>query len=201
MRKSPPALDDWNPLSFNAVQDVFTGAPFRWWVCGGVALELHVGRSWRSHDDLDIGILRAEADQVYSWLGDWDLWLAAHGKLRPWQGEPPQEKSGENNVWARDSPSSSWRFDVTLGSGDHGEWVSRRDETIRRGWPTTVLWTADALPYLAPEVQLLFKSKNPRPKDDVDAMQVIPMLDTQQHRFLTDHLDSDHSWRHLLIPG
>lgn len=195
MTRSPRPVDEWSPLTLHAVEGVFADAPFRWWVGGGVALELHVERSWRSQDDLDIGVLRAEANKVYSWLADWDLWVAARGELRPWQGEPLEMHKSENNVWAREGSGSSWRFDLTISSGDDTGWVYRRDQKIRRSWATTVLWTPQGLPYLAPEVQLLFKSKNPRPKDDLDAQQVIPLLNSHQRRFLADHLDDDHRWR------
>ena len=34
---------------------LFAEAPFRWWISGGHALELHIGESWRSREDLDGG--------------------------------------------------------------------------------------------------------------------------------------------------
>lgn len=147
MTTSPPALDDWSPLTVDAVQEAFANAPFRWWVCGGVR------RSWRSHDDLDIGILRTEADQVPLLAGRLGpSGPPAQGKVSPWQGERLKVERGET-MSGRDGSSSSWRFDLTVGSGDHTEWVYRRDEKMRRGWDATILWTADALPYLAPKVQ------------------------------------------------
>lgn len=196
MTQRPPPLDDWDPLTLKAVEEVFTDAPFRWWVSGGVALELHVGRSWRSQEDLDIGVVRTEADDVYSWLANWDLWVAAGGELRPWRGEPLELDRGENNVWARENSESSWRFDLTISSGNDTEWVYRRDQKIRRSWDRAVLWTPDGLPYLAPELQLLFKSRNSLPKDDLDARQVIPLLDAGQRTFLADHIGAGHPWRH-----
>ena len=193
-QRSPPPLDDWNLLTLDAVEEVFTDAPFRWWVSGGLALELHVGRSWRSHEDLDIGVLGTEADKVYSWLANWDLWVAAGGTLRPWRGEALEPRQGENNVWASHYSSSSWRFDLAVSDGNDTEWVYRRDRKVRREWDAAVLRTGDGVPYLAPEIQLLFKSRKPRPKDDTDARQVIPMLDPSQRTFLLDQLDDGHQW-------
>ena len=31
-------------------------APVRWWVCGGLALQLHTGRVWRMPADIDIAV-------------------------------------------------------------------------------------------------------------------------------------------------
>lgn len=198
LSREPPPLESWDPLPLGEAADLFADAPFRWWICGGYALDLHAGTSWRPHADLDVGILRAEADKAYTWLSEWDLWMAARGTLRPWSGEPLADDRHENNVWARRASSSPWRFDLTVGSGNDTEWIYRRDRTIRRAWDATVLWTTDGMPYLAPDVQLLFKSKSSRPKDNLDARQVIRLLDDDQRAFLGDHIDSGHVWRHLL---
>jgi hypothetical protein len=56
--------------------------------------------------------------------------------------------------------TGSWCLDVTLAEGDSEAWVYRRDPRIRVPWPQAVLSTADGVPYLAPELQLLFKSKD-----------------------------------------
>ena len=57
--------------------------------------------------------------------------------------------------------------------------------------------TSEGVPYLAPELQLLFKSKVPRPKDDIDAAEVIPALDVTQRTFLARRLEPDHPWQQL----
>lgn len=199
MSDAQPSLDNWEPLSLERAVAVFTGASFRWWICGGVALELYAEDTWRPHDDLDVGILRTEADSVYIWLTPaWDLWVAARGRLTPWHGEALDRGKDENNVWARESPDAPWRFDLTVGSGNGIEWIYRRDESIRQPWDLAVQRTIDDIPYLTPEIQLLFKSKNPRPQDDLDAERVIPLLDIRQKGFLENGLGKGHPWHALL---
>lgn len=101
MSDQQPSLDTWEPLFLKEAVTVFASAPFRWWICGGVALELYAEDTWRPHDDLDVGILRTEADSVYTWLSPaWDLWVAARGRLTPWHGEALDPGRHENNVWA-----------------------------------------------------------------------------------------------------
>ena len=60
---SAHSLGRWQPLSVTATIDTYRGAPFRWWLSGGHAFELHLGRSWRHHDDTD-----AEAE-MFALLG------------------------------------------------------------------------------------------------------------------------------------
>lgn len=188
----------WVPLSVDEVVDVLAGAPFRWWVAGGRALELHLGRSWRPHDDLDIGIVGADAPALFQHLTGWAPSIAAGGRLSPWTGRPLVEADDENNLWWRRVPDGPWVLDVLVGRGDHADWIHRRDPTIRVPWADAVLRSVGGVPYLAPELQLLFKAKDPRPKDDLDAEAVLPHLDPSKQGWLADRLPADHPWRPLL---
>ncbi len=48
--------------------------------------------------------------------------------------------------------------------------------------------TDDGIPYLAPEIQLLYKAKQPRPKDEADLARTLPYLDPESHQWLTQAL-------------
>jgi lincosamide nucleotidyltransferase A/C/D/E len=61
-----------------------------------------------------------------------------------------------------------------------------------------VLHSPDGVPYLAPALQLLFKSKDVRPKDQLDAEEVIPVLDPGALALLDVRLPGDHEWRTLV---
>jgi hypothetical protein len=191
----------WTPLRVDEAVQLFAGAPFRWWVTGGHALELHLGRSWREHGDFDVGICRRDAEQVHRWLSDWDVVVAAEGRLTPWRGQPLSRVRNHNNLWCRPSEDANWRLDIAVGSGTDHRWVYRRDESFSRPWEQTILQTTDDVPYLAPELQLLFKSKGLRDKDHSDARQVIPDLDETRRRHLTTLLPPTHPWQHLLTGG
>jgi hypothetical protein len=162
-----------------------------------VALELFTGCSWRRHDDIDIGICRIDAPAVYSWLTDLDPYVAAGGRLRRWEGEPLLAGRMENNIWVRRPAAGPFLFDIAVGDGDDSGWVYRRDARIRRPWTQTLLKTLCDVPYLAPELQLLFKSKGRRPKDDRDAEMVIPLMSNDRQTWLREWLPPDHSWRGL----
>lgn len=64
-----------------------------------------------------------------------------------------------------------------------------------------MLTAEDGMPYLAPDVQLLFKSKTIRPKDQVDAAHVIPRLEPERRLWLANHLPSEHEWQTIIAKG
>jgi hypothetical protein len=175
---------------------VFAGAPFRWWFAGGHALEVHLGARWRDHEDIDVGICRADTPGVFTWLDGWDLAVASKGALTDWAGE--RLGDGQNNIWCHRSGAAAWQLDISVGAGDDSSWRYRRDVSISRPWGSAVLRTTGGVPYLAPELQLLFKSKDPRPKDDEDAAFVIPRLDGARQQALRTLLPARHRWQRLL---
>jgi hypothetical protein len=71
---------------------------------------------------------------------------------------------------------------------DGDDWVFRRDARIRRARVDMVLMTSDGIPCLCPEIQLLYKSKSPRPKDDDDFRVVWPLLDERARAWLDSAL-------------
>jgi hypothetical protein len=191
-----PNLGPWEPLAVDAVQQLFASCGVRWWVSGGRALELHVGRSWRDHEDTDVGMLRNDVSALPDVLVGWEIWVAAGGRLRPWYQEALAKE--ENNLWCRPQPEQPWALDLSINEGDTDGWVFRRDPGLRVPWLRAVLCTHGGLPYLAPEIQLLFKSREPRDKDDDDARQVIPVLDPARRQWLARRLDPEHAWQPML---
>lgn len=180
------------------VIQLFGNWPGRWWITGGVALELHLGRSWRAHDDSDVSILRTEAASLPVVLPGWDISVAAAGVLTSWEGAELSARANQNNMWCRKAPDEPWCLDVTLSDGDEASWIYRRDTTLRVPWNEAVIRTDGGVPYLHPVLQLLFKSKNHRGKDDRDASEVIPSLSEGQRHRLGQLLPADHSWQRLL---
>jgi len=167
-------------------------------VTGGRALELHLGRSWRGHDDTDLSFCRTQAAEVRKLLASWDIQVAAAGELTPWDGSTLSADTHQNNLWCRRQPGEPWCLDLTVSDGDDADWSFRRDPTLRVPWAVAVLKTRDGVPYLSPELQLLFKARDPRPKDHEDAAEVIPVLDLDQATLLRRRLPADHPW--LALP-
>lgn len=192
-------LGKWEPLDIVETTTIFAEASFRWWVSGGRALELHLGRTWRDQEDSDVGVLRQDVALLSAVLVGWDIHAAA-GRLEPWRGQELRADRHENNLWCRRHPAGAWSLDIVINEGDADEWVYRRDPQLRLAWREAVLATPGGVPYLAPELQLLFKSSDVRTKDDIDAREVIPELSTERRQRLSRLLPPHHRWQPLLRP-
>ena len=188
----------WAPLSVEDAASLLEDAPFRWWISGGHALGLYMGEHWRTHEDLDIGICRQDAREVHTWLKGWEGCVSALGELSIWDGRELEAGRNENNIWIRRPSEEMWALDLTINEGDDQEWIYRRDLSLRRDWDSAVCESPSGIPYLAPDLQLLFKSKDPREKDHLDAARVIPALEDHERVFLFDHLSVGHPWLNLL---
>jgi hypothetical protein len=169
-------LGEWRAWSRLELRAVLEPLPARWWLAGGHALELFAGKSWRAQADIDAGILRSDLPRVSRALRDLEMCAADGGELFPLQAGDSAPATA-NSVWCRESRGGPWRFELLLDSGDGSEWVFRRDPSVRAPLERVLRRTADGLEYLAPEIQLLYKAKGPRERDEADFAVVAPLLD------------------------
>ncbi len=77
------------------------------------------------------------------------------------------------------------------------QWLFRRTPAIAR--PITALGgvTPEGIPYLAPEIQLLYKAKGLRAKDETDFTHALPALSGERRQWLRTALltvHPDHPW-------
>jgi hypothetical protein len=79
--------------------------------------------------------------------------------------------------------------------------VYRRDARIRREIQKAILKTNDGVPFLCPEIALLYKSKNPRPKDEKDFRNTYEHMNIEQKQWLQESLKLiyiEHPWIEIL---
>ncbi|MET9343391.1 hypothetical protein [Nonomuraea sp. NPDC003804] len=75
----------WEPAPLEEVVALFGASTVPWWVSGGYAIELAVGRPFREHGDVDVSVLRRDHLAVRRLLAGWDCHVAdPPGTLRPW---------------------------------------------------------------------------------------------------------------------
>ncbi|MCR6483602.1 amino acid transporter [Amycolatopsis sp. OK19-0408] len=175
----------WDPATPDEVRALFEPVGVPWWIAGGYALELVAGRSWRSHDDIDVLVLRRDQLAVQDALAGWEWWAAdPPGTLRPWA---PGEVLGPavQDVWCRPSAGAPWRVQVMLDETEGAEWVSRRDPAVRR--PVAELGVVvGEIPCLRAEIQLFAKAVNTREKDETDFREVVGSLRPAQRKWLAE---------------
>ncbi|MEU8837491.1 amino acid transporter [Streptomyces sp900116325] len=197
MTRTETPWGPWEPAPLSDVVALFSQARIPWWIAGGHAIELAVGHAFRQHSDVDVLLLRRNQLAVQEVLPTWEWWAAdPPGTLRPWQrGEIlPLDV---HDVWCRPGSSEPWRIQIMFDEAEGGEWVSRRNGSVRRAIDQVGALSGDGVPYLVPEVQLFYKAGQPRPKDEQDFAAALPILDDTQRRWLAESIVETygrHSW-------
>jgi hypothetical protein len=183
----------WDSLELDEAVALLDDFPARWWIAGGWALELFVGRPIREHEDVDVLVLRSEQLAVQEHLHGWDLRIAHRGRLEPWRMGEPFELP-RHSVWARRDPNDPWQIQFLLGEDDRGVWRYRRDPEVTLPVSELGLLSPQGIPFIRPELILLFKAKEPRERDETDFRAVLPALDAAARGRLRDWLPPEHPW-------
>ena len=168
-----------------------------WWIAGGWAIDLWLGRQTREHVDLDVAALRGNQRIFWRRLEGWDLHLGtAPDVVEPWPA-PGTVPPSRHAVWCRQAPTSEWAFEMLLNDSNGTDWLFRRDHSVRLPLAQIGTTTSDGIPYLVPEIVLLYKAKNVRENDERDFEKALPTLSAEQKAWMRQALDvvhPDHPW-------
>ena len=189
-------LEAWDAWSPARVAENLTGVTAPWCVAAGWALDLFLERQTREHDDLEIGVPSDGFARVHEALASFDFVVIGDGKAWPLTDE---SLARYRQTWVRE-PNGPWRVDVMRERWDGDTWICRRDARVRVHAASLISRTADGIPYLQPEIVLLFKAKAARPKDEQDFAAVLPHLDGSRRLWLRDALDLVHPGHPWLEP-
>lgn len=167
-----------------------------WLLAGGWALDSFLGRQTRVHEDIDVLISRGDQFQLQESLSSWDLQVGdPPGTLRPWQkGE--FLNIGIHDIWGRPKTGDAWRVQFMLYDIENAEWVYRRHPTIRGPETSMGILHKEGFRFLAPEIQLLYKSKDLRQKDQSDYEAVVPSLNVERRAWLKKSLKEAYQGSH-----
>lgn len=188
-----PQLDRWEEPDTQSVQAALDPVGRPWWIAGGVALSLFLGRTLRPHHDVDVVILDRDATAFREALGAWDIragigWQgaarASKRVLRPWPaGDPlPRDTSA---FWCRPAVTDRWRFELLVNPASDERWLFKRDPTLTR--PLSEIGaTRNGTPYLLPEIVLLHKATSSpiTAQDTADFATVAPAMTSSQRSWL-----------------
>ncbi len=176
-----------------------SGFPGPWGIAGGWAIDLFLQRETRPHSDIDIAILRGDQRSIRARVAFGHMEKVLNHCLSPWRADEELQSPVHelHATWP-----DGFRLEFLLNDHDHHtrQWLFRRDHRIRRPLVVTFLSRA-TLPYLAPEIVLLYKSKAPAPKDDADLACVLPYLSVDQRGWLQHALAltaPGHRWAEVI---
>jgi hypothetical protein len=155
----------------------------------------------RPHEDLEVGILRADQRRLHTHLAGWELLKCERpGWLDAWEADERLELP-VHQVFARPPGSAPlqqpWEpggdeLQFFLNDVEDGVWVCRRDPAVTRPVDQTELRSASGIPIVAPEIQLLYKAKHHLDKDEHDFRATVGRLSAEQLEWLREALEIVH---------
>ncbi len=122
-----PDESNLTPYSPKEIRDLFSSAPFQWWIAGGWAIDLFLGKLTRPHFDLDIAVARRDQTLARQYLTTWDFHYPLRDQnenifLHLWKTDMVLDFDIPG-TWAREKPDAPWRFEFLLQEIDDLKWT------------------------------------------------------------------------------
>jgi len=187
------------------VAGLMSGFGRPWFVAGGWAIDLFLGRIRRQHKDLDFTIFRQDQMALQEHLAGFDLQKI----IGPDGGEYAEAwREGEwlefplHEIWITLGPDGWPTLEALLSEIEGDEWWWRRNPKVRRPLSLVAKVSPLGVPYLSPEIVLLHKSRhmlddNPPRNDQVDFDDTVDLLDPEARAWLMNTLETyfpGHPW-------
>jgi Aminoglycoside-2''-adenylyltransferase len=172
-------------------------APF--FFSGGWAIDLYLRRVTREHHDIDVLVMRRDHLQLHKALHEFSLkkiiphpeGLVNRGTLSEWpRGERLELPVHQINAYRADEAEPA--FQVMLAESNDHEWIFRRNPKVRMPLARMGIHPLWGLPYLAPEIVLLFKAKHLEARDRIDFENAIPTLSADVRTWLREAIEKTH---------
>ncbi|HEY2670609.1 MAG TPA: hypothetical protein VGJ07_09570 [Rugosimonospora sp.] len=173
----------WTP---SEVAQHLAGIATPWCVAAGWALDLFRGTQTREHGDIEIAIPAAAFPEVRYRFSGYAFDAVSSGRI--WENATPDVLAATHQTWLRDPATGNYLLDVFREPHDGEIWICRHDETVRLPYSEIIHHSPDGIPYLAPELVLLFKAKHARPKDQADFDETIRYMSRAQRTTLAELL-------------
>ncbi|WP_225730546.1 MULTISPECIES: nucleotidyltransferase domain-containing protein [unclassified Nocardia] len=179
----------WTPAQVAAK---LAGVSVPWCVTAGWALDLFAGEQTRDHGDIEITVPRAAFGEVVAALPEYEWDVVGAGTVWPYADAADHPEL--HQTWLRDPATGEYHLDVFREPHDGDRWICRRDNTITLPYAELIETGPAGIPYVIPEVALLFKARARRPKDDGDFARILPLLNDYRAARLSE-------WLTRLYPG
>ncbi len=158
-----------------------SGSGFSWFICGGDAIDLFVGKLTRKHKDLDVGLFWDQRKEIIEFMlaRNWRVFEPDKGRLYE-VSNSSSDKKIEDNLWCikPDNPSyilkeiknNQYRvvdksvhqedldfIEYLFNSKKNGYFLYKRNHDIKREMKKAII-EKEGIEFLAPEIVLLYKS-------------------------------------------
>ncbi|MEU3520931.1 hypothetical protein ABZ770_37700 [Streptomyces sp. NPDC006654] len=177
----------WTP---SEVAQKLAGISTPWYVAAGWALDLFRGKQTRAHGDIEIAIPAASFPEVRDRFPGYVFDAVGSGRI--WEDATPEVLAAVLQTWLRDGATGNYLLDVFREPHNGDTWICRRDERIRLPYSSIIHHTQNGIPYLVPELVLLFKAKHVRRKDQTDFEATVPHMTSAQRETLAELLTCVH---------
>ncbi|WP_082235593.1 nucleotidyltransferase domain-containing protein [Halobacillus massiliensis] len=170
----------------------------KWMVAGGWAIDLHIGEETREHGDIEAAVFREELPQLSQLLNSWETYISDKSRIIENNLQEPLEE----HIHEIHAHREEARLEILLNWKNKENWVFRRDEEITFPLAHMNLHSEQGIPYLNPEIVLLYKAKNTNDKDEHDFKSVFPHLNERQKEWLKQALiqhQPKHHWLEKLL--
>jgi len=182
-----------------AVRSLLSALTVPYWIAGGWAIDLAVGRVTRDHADVDIMLLERDEHALRTDLTEVDVQLIVRdGQPGPWRAGRrllagpgpgrPRPPIGADRLVLH-SKNLPLPTEVLLASAVGASWVYYRGARCISRPLAGITRNRDGIPFLAPEVVLLFKSRSTSGEDRRDVETALPVLSAGQRSWLQDTLE------------
>jgi hypothetical protein len=152
----------------------------------------------REHEDLEVGVFRHHQAALHSHYEEWTAYKSI-GRWVGWEALEELELPIHQVLFRpRESPfPEPWEPNYEerqffLNEAEGGIWISRRDPRIRLHVRQLAERSADGVPIVVPEVQLLYKARRVEDKDEHDFRLVADRIRGTRRAWLRDALELVH---------
>lgn len=199
------------------------GNDFDWAICGGYAIDMFCREKTRKHIDIDICVFWEDRDTVIKFIKglNWTVYEACGGGVVHLVSELGRQKYLKNNIFCvKDgnklfhvAPISDDMYKCNIDNTeqveldyieflfdkrDRGYFLYSRNENVTREMDKAILFDG-GVPYLAPEISLLYKSKEYQREDyEHDFTVATNKMSNDSKNWLVNSLDicypEGHAW-------
>ena len=145
---------------------------------------------------IEIAIFRRDQLAVQKYLDKWVLKKAENNRLLSWKRDEFLELP-VHAIHCFNAQAEPPFLEILLNEFDDNTWIFRRDKTITKPFSELFLMSQSEIKFLRPEVVLLYKSKNPRIKDERDFRNTVERLEEKSVAWLRAALavcDPENRW-------